>query len=310
MRSYSGAELCILLLYALPGETPLRESLFRRLSRAYDVLGAQESRDGELHRDELLRLGCTAEEADAVLARLSQRNVLGQYLMKLGMQGIEVITRISPEYPQRLRDVLGLHAPLVLFCAGSMELWQKTCISLVGSRRLRQPGSLFARQAGRAIGAQGYCYCSGGASGADSIGFSGAMESGGSAVVFLADSLKRHLTDRRYEVPLAEGRLLLVSEHGPDLEFTTPRAMSRNRLIHAMGEKVLVAQSDYGSGGTWSGTMENIKAGWSPVFMFSGEPEDPGTRGLMERGAAPVSMDELKQLDTLGEMQISLFDGS
>ena len=113
MRSYSGAELCILLLYALPGETPLRESLFRRLSRAYDVLGAQESRDGELHRDELLRLGCTAEEADAVLARLSQRNVLGQYLMKLGMQGIEVITRISPEYPQRLRDVLGLNAPLV-----------------------------------------------------------------------------------------------------------------------------------------------------------------------------------------------------
>ena len=127
--------------------------------------------------------------------------------------------------------------------------------------------------------------------------------------MFLADSLKRHLTDRRYEVPLSEGRLLLVSEHGPDLEFTTPRAMSRNRLIHAMGEKVLVAQSDYGSGGTWSGTMENIKAGWSPVFMFSGEPEDPGTRGLMERGAAPVSMDELKQLDTLGEMQISLFDG-
>ena len=309
MRSYSGAELCILLLYALPGETALRESLFRRLNRAYGALGAQESPDGELHRDELLRLGCTAEEADAVLARLSQRNVLGQYLMKLGMQGIEVITRISPEYPQRLRDVLGDHAPLVLFCAGAMELWQKKCISLVGSRRLREPGNRFARQAGRAIGEQGYCYCSGGASGADSVGFAGAMERGGSAILFLADSLKRHLTDRCYAAPLAEGRLLLVSEQGPDLEFTTPRAMSRNRLIHAMGEKVLVAQSDYGSGGTWNGTMENIKAGWSPVFMFSGEPEDPGTRGLLERGAAPVSMDELGRLDALGEMQTSLFDG-
>lgn len=83
--------------------------------------------------------------------------------------------------------------------------------------------------------------------------------------------------------------------------------MSRNRLIHAMGQKVFVAQSDYGTGGTWNGTMENLKEGWDPVFVYDGEPEEPATRGLLERGAEPVSLSQLEQLSALGLQQTSLF---
>ena len=53
--------------------------------------------------------------------------------------------------------------------------------------------------------------------------------------------------------------------------------------------------------------MENLKAQWSPVWMFAGEPDDPGTRGLIERGASPVELSQLKHLDELGQAQTSLF---
>ena len=115
------------------------------------------------------------------------------------------------------------------------------------------------------------------------------------------------MADRRYQKLLESQRIVLISEYGPALEFSTPRALSRNRLIHAMGQKVLVAQSDYGSGGTWNGTLENLKAEWSPVLMFTGEPDDPGTRALVERGAVPITLSDLNDLSSLGKEQTSLF---
>ena len=124
MRSYTQAELCLLLLYALPGETTLRESLFRKLYRALEALGpADRAENAEMDEAELLRLGCKREEAAEILRRLDQRQLLGQYLMKLGQKGIAVTTRISPEYPLRLREILGDRAPLVLFYAGNAALF-------------------------------------------------------------------------------------------------------------------------------------------------------------------------------------------
>ena len=122
----------------------------------------------------------------------------------------------------------------------------------------------------------------------------------------MADSLEDCITRECYETMLREGRLLLVSEYGFHQDFTPHRAHSRNRLIHAMGEKTLVAQSDYGSGGTWSGTLENLKQGWSPVFVCNEEPEDPGASGLIERGGDPILMVELPQLDYLNNAQLCI----
>ena len=54
--------------------------------------------------------------------------------------------------------------------------------------------------------------------------------------------------------------------------------------------------------------MENLKHGWSPVFVWDGTPEEPGTRGLLERGCAPVSMEDLRDLRGLKTRQTSLFE--
>lgn len=306
MKRYTQAERTMLLLYALPGEEILKESTYRRLYRALEAMGAGVgSADRKLQIEDLQRLDCTHQEAETILRRLDQDELLRQYLSNLSAQGVQVICRVSPEYPQRLRDILGDRAPLVLYCAGALELLSARCISLVGSRQLRPLGRSFAIGAGRAMVRQGFVCCSGGAAGADTAAFQGAMEQGGRAVIFLADSLLDRMKEQRYQRPLTDGRVLLISEHGPDVPFSTPRAMRRNRLIHAMGEKVLVAQSDYGKGGTWNGTVENLKAGWSPVFVFSGDAQVQGSMALLERGAESIAMEQLSRLSQLEPCQIS-----
>lgn len=306
MRAYSAAETCLLLLYALPGE-PLREGVYRKLLRAYQALEPQNSEpERQLEIQDLMAMGCNRDTAEEILYRLEQRETLYAYLRNLWLRGIQVVTRLSGDYPHRLRTTLGDRAPLVLFCAGNTALFSQSCVSLVGSRQLRDKGRHFAARAGEAIVGQNRVYCSGGAVGADTVGFTAAMDAGGQAVLFLADSLEKAMEQELYEKSLKEGRLLLVSEFGCDQAFSSQRAMSRNRLIHAMGEKVLVAQSDYGTGGTWHGTVENLKQGWSPVFVSHEEPDHPGTRGLVDRGGIPVLARELENLSELVPSQMTL----
>lgn len=296
----------MLLLFApIAEEKALTPGDYRKLMRALDALGAAGDPEEDLTAAELLRLGMAPEDTAAVLSRLEQSAALRQHLSVLQNRGITLLTRISPDYPQRLRDVLGDHAPMLLYCAGDLALFQNQGMALVGSRQLREAGQTFAYQAGRAMADQGYLYISGGAPGADTVGYEGAAEGQGRAVLFLADSLEARMERMRPE--LERGSLLLVSEYGFDQPFTAGRAYSRNRLIHAMGQKVLVAQSDYGSGGTWNGVVENLKGGWSPVFMYTGEPQDPGTRGLLERGCTGVDLADLADLSGLGAEQMRMF---
>ena len=94
--------------------------------------------------------------------------------------------------------------------------------------------------------------------------------------------------------------VLYLAEQAYDAPFSTPRALGRNYHIHAMGEKTLVAQCRAGSGGTWDGTTENLKHGWSPVFVH--DDGTPGAGALIERGAAAVRT--LGRLDELQPEQL------
>ena len=67
-----------------------------------------------------------------------------------------------------------------------------------------------------------------------------------------------------------------------------------------MGEKTLVAQTGFGSGGTWNGTLENLRHGWSPVFVHADGSE--GASALIARGAEPVR--ELHTLEALCAAQL------
>ena len=99
--------------------------------------------------------------------------------------------------------------------------------------------------------------------------------------------------------------LLYCSADGYDLSFSASRALRRNHFIHALGEKVFVAQCPGTSGGTWAGTSDNLRHRWSEVYVLSDGSD--GAEALMALGAVGVD-ENLPPLADLLSYQLSIFD--
>ena len=276
----TAAERGVLLLCAAMGdaERPLTMAQFRALSLRAQAHGAPGGDlSAELTRSDLLRLGCTGTETEQVLALLARERALDDYLAAAEREQIVPLTRITAAYPEPLARRLHTSCPPVLFARGDLLLMRRRCIALTGSRALVEAGRRFARRVGELAACEGYTLVSGGAPGADSEAQEACLRAGGSVIVFTPQRL--------CDQPLRE-HMLYLSEGGWTLPFSAPRALSRNRLIHAMGEKTLVAQTGFGSGGTWSGALENLRHGWSTLYVHDDGSE--GAAALIARGAEPV----------------------
>lgn len=270
----------LLLCCALPGsrEKPLTAAQLQELEKRARALGPGEADPlRELTARDLVRLGYTQEQSARIVRLLAREELLDRYLREGEKNGIYPVTRVSAGYPVRLRQTLGQRCPAVLFAKGDARLLSARCICVVGSRALRQDGRAFAQTAGRLIAGAGLALCSGGAQGADRAAQDTCLQCGGSAVIFPAG----RLLDCE-----AQKDVLYLAEQAYDAPFSTQRALTRNLFIHAMGEKTLVAQCHNGTGGTWDGTTENLRRGWSPVFVY--DDGSDGARALIARGAVPV----------------------
>ena len=277
----TAAERGVLLLCAEleDGLRPLSMAQFRELSLRAQAHGRpQGALEAELTERDLLRLGCTEAESAQIKALLAREQTLEAALSAAAREGIVPLTRITAAYPTPLAQKLGTSCPPVLFARGDLLLMRRRCIALVGSRELGEAGRRFARRVGELAAVEGFTLVSGGAVGADREAQEACLRAGGSVIVFTPGSL--------CALPARE-KVLYLSEGGWSLPFSAIRALSRNRLIHAMGEKTLVAQTGFGSGGTWNGTIENLRHGWSPVFVHDDRSE--GARALIARGAEAVT---------------------
>ena len=253
--------------------------------RMRDTEQPEESR--ELKESDLTRLGFDDEFAERIVSLLEQEDLLDGYLSRAAAQNCVPITRVSDQYPQILRQRLGLDSPGCLWARGDVEILNTPAISLVGCRELSEPNREFAEAVGHQAAEQGLTLVSGNARGADRAAQEACLKAGGRVVSIVADGLNR--------VP--PRNLLYLSEDGFDEEFTAQRALSRNRCIHALGRMVFVAQSDLQKGGTWSGTVKNLRFGWSPVVCFRDGSESASQ--LEKMGAYQIGMEDLLDLTSL-----------
>ncbi len=278
-----------------PARRPLTPPQLQRLAarvRLHPIPGADEE---ELTPAHLFKLGCSHSEAEHIVSLLSETDRLSAYLDRAGALGLQCLTRANPRYPRRLMRALGDRAPSVLWFDGNLDLLQRTGLSLVGSRELRPENRAFAQAAGLQMARQGYVLVSGGARGADAAAQASCLTGGGQVIAVLAGPL----------TGASHRNLLLCCEDSFDLPFSPARALSRNRLIHILGEKTLVAQAAFGSGGTWAGATENLRRGWSPVFCFTDG--SPGAKALLERGATGVTISQLTDFSSLQPAQTVFF---
>ena len=293
----TAAERGLLLLCAELGDgrKPLTPSQFRTLrTRVLARTEATADPDRGLCAADLRALGYDVEFAARVEDLLGRERELNRYLSVAEELGIRALTRLSPGYPARLRR-LGDDAPAVLFCRGDQALLNKPGVALVGSRELNPAGEIFARRVGELAAAEGRVLISGNARGADQTAQEACLAAGGSVVSVLPDGLHDH--DPK------NGRIVYLCESGWHLPMTGYRALERNRLIHALGEKTLVAQS-HRSGGTWSGSEENLRRGWSPLFVH--DDGSPGCTALIAMGGVPVKPETIRSLGALEPAWIRL----
>ena len=283
----TGPERGFLLLTSHLGD-PLRRPLtvaqFRVLAeRMQHRDGEPEDRD--LTPGDLMALGYGAEMAERIAKLLSEEELLDHYLNRAGKLGCVPITRISGAYPLVVRKRLGLDSPGCLWARGDLELLQEPGVALVGSRELDEGNWKFAAEVGRQAALQGYVLVSGNARGADRTAQESCLAHGGRVISVVADEL--------WKQPLREN-VLYLSEDGYEEAFSAQRALSRNRVIHALGLKTFVAQSGLKMGGTWDGTVKNLRFGWSPVFGFRDGSE--AMELLFQMGVTPVEMEQLESI--------------
>lgn len=293
----TAAERGVLLLCAQleNGDRPLTMAQFRELSKRVNAARTPDDGAAPVRAGDLQQLGYTKSEAVRIEALLNREEEISRLIDCCEKSGIHPIARTGSRYPLRLSRTLSLSCPPLLFAKGEMALLDTQCVSLVGSRRLSGAGRLFAEQVGRLAAREGYTLCSGGAEGADLAAQEACLSEGGSVIVFTPGNLLQTVCGER---------TLLLSEGGIALSFSAARAMARNRLIHAMGEKTLVAQTDHGFGGTWNGTLENLRHGFSPVFIH--DDGSAGAQALAARGAVPIGLPQSLRALESDQLRLSL----
>ena len=279
-----------------PDRKVLTTAQLRTLAdRSWKLDVAEPGRD--LTANDLTALGYGTDMARRIVALLEQEELLEHYLARAKRLGCVPLPRVSDRYPLVLRKRLGLDSPGVLWAKGDVSLLDTPMIALVGSRDLRPENLAFAKEAGRQAALQGYTLVSGNARGADRAAQESCLAAGGRVISVVADALSQQ--SQRENV-------LYLSEEDFDQPFSAQRALSRNRCIHAFGEKTLVAQCSPGTGGTWDGTVKNLRFGWSRVFCFR-DGSDAAAQ-LEQRGAQLITNSALAALDALQARQITLFD--
>lgn len=280
----TGAELGLLLLCCrLEDEVlPLTQAQYRALRQQIRQLPAPDHGDQALCHANLRQCGCSDADADRILTLLSRQQSLLQSLSRWKAAGIEVCTRLHPDYPAALNDALGDDGPPALFLSGDAALLSRPAVSLTGCRELFPENEEFARLVGRTAAVSGRVLISGNARGADRVAQEACLATGGSVISIVADRLTDHPP---------RPRMLYLCEESPFRPFSAARALSRNRCIYALGAPAFVAQVRDGLGGSWRGASQALSHGKNDLYVL--QDGSAGANHLCQLGAHGILPSQL-----------------
>lgn len=299
MWTLKGGEYGFLLLTSHlgnPDRKPLTVAQFRELLHRAGSLSVQNP-DRDMDAEDFVAMGYGISQAQRIVELLHERELLDWYLKRAEKSGCFPITRATECYPLILRKRLGTDCPGVLWARGDLSVLETPAVSLVGSRELRAENRAFAQRVGCLAAERGLTLVSGNARGADQTAQNACRNAGGKVISVVADSLLSHEPKKN---------LLYLSENAFDEEFSAPRALSRNRIIHALGRITFVAQSSLERGGTWDGTVKNLRHGWSPAVCFRDGSE--ASVQLEQLGAYLCDMDELEEFIAFSPAELNFLD--
>lgn len=281
-------------------ESAVRRSRYGRLG---SLLGADISG---------LMMYLDLSEAQALrIFTLLQRSVQLTYaLERLRREGIDVVTCLDDQYPQRLSRRLGDQAPALYYRCGDGALTNQPAIALVGIGGIRTDDR--ARQLVNHLVAQavrrGYVVVTGGEPGISHVAGLAADGCGGRLVDVLGGDMLKYVHGDGVAERIALGRCAVLSLCHPQALFTVVHAASRNRLLFALVDAAFIFNTDNrrGEAGILQGRV------CPNVYAWEGYENN---RSLIAHGAIPFGRGELPDFDDMAKRwqagdarQMSLFE--
>lgn len=166
---------------------------------------------------------------------------------KLEEKGVRFVSRIDPEFPEKLKNIPG--APFAIYVKGALPDPAIPCVSIVGARMCSEYGRYMARQFGRGLALAGVQVISGMARGIDGIAQGAAIEAGGKSFGIMGCGVDICYPPENkviYDALLRNGGA--ISEYPPGMEPQARFFPMRNRIISALSDVLLVVEARQKSG--------------------------------------------------------------
>jgi DNA processing protein len=161
--------------------------------------------------------------------------------------GARMISYSDPLYPSGLREIFD--PPTVLFVKGRVELLQRFCLAVVGTRRPTPYGLAATEHLAADLARAGLVIVSGMARGVDTAAHQAALKAGGEtlAVFGCGVDLVYPVENRRLYDTIAE-KGLLISEFPMGAPAFPQNFPIRNRVVSGLSEGVLIIEGAQYSG--------------------------------------------------------------
>jgi DNA processing protein len=165
----------------------------------------------------------------------------------MDLPGHHVLTAESTAYPEMLRQIPD--PPIVLYAIGRVELLQRPCLAIVGSRNCTPQGARDARSFARELSKAGLCIVSGLALGVDAAAHRGGLEEGASSIAVMGTGADICYPRSHHDLArqLAE-RGCIITEFPLGTRPLRGNFPRRNRLISGLARGVLVVEAAEDSG--------------------------------------------------------------
>jgi DNA processing protein len=197
-----------------------------------------------------------------------------------------------------LVEVLGNSAPPVLFAAGHLALLKRSAVGFSGSRKSSELGLAIARKLAAELARCRFNVVAGHAAGVDWAAHVGALESGGTTTLVLAEGISHFRSKPEIADVLTAENSLILSEFLPDARWMAHHAMQRNRTICALSQAVVIVEAGL-DGGTFNAGETTLDLD-IPLFVIDYEHPPvsaAGNRHFLALGARGLRPDAAGNVD-------------
>ena len=186
-------------------------------------------------------------------------------------------------YPDILRSIK--YPPQKLYVLGDVNLLNKRCISIIGSRNCSSQGANLAKKYAIEFCKKGYCVVSGLAKGIDTSAHIGALEARGKTIAVLGSGFNNIFPKENIKLfkKIIENGGAIISEYDEKKPITSKGFVMRDRIISGLSKGVVIAEAKENSGTAITADFA-IKQGRKLFYIQNNDEENY----FIKKGAKPT----------------------